>query len=298
MKATAQSSPGAGQVTDPDATKKTMADSANTQAAGDEEPSDARLDSTYGYYFELSSAKNVGDFKRRIENIVKRLGFGDYAFVRLATTVDSRELISITRDLINAYDKAGLYEYDLVQKHAAEQTQAVFRSEINEHIFQAPVAYGDYTRCAHEINELNKSFGYFDYYTIPIKAGNGNGNVALSLTRRGLSPTELKRRVQQCVSDLQLLCEAIDFVSTRKFADELLGREDQEGRTIKINPRPLEVLDMLANNDLNITEVAAEIGINAVTANRHLQAARKAFGVRTNHAAIKQGILNKLIEYK
>ena len=271
---------------------------AAAQAGQDTALSDARLDVEYGYYFELSSAKDVHDFKRRIENIVKRLGFGDYAFVRLATADGSRELISITADLIDAYDKAELYEYDLALMHAAEQTQAVFRSEINEYIFQAPVACGEYTRCMHEINELNKSFGYFDYYTIPIKAGNGNGNASLSLTRRGLSPTELKRRVQQCVSDLQLLCEAIDFVSTRKFANELLGREDQESRTIKINPRPLEVLDMLANNDLNITEVAARMEINTVTANRHLQAARKAFGVRTNHAAIKQGILNKLIEYK
>lgn len=298
MKATTQSSPGSGLVTDPDATKRTMADSASAQAAGDEEPSDARLDNEYGYYFELSSANDVGDFKRRIENIVKRLGFGDYAFVRLATPEGSRELISITRDLIEAYDNTGLYEYDLVLQHSIEHTQPVFRSTINEHIAQAPVAYGEYTRCMHGINELNKSFGYFDYYTVPIKAKNGNGHVALSVTRRGQSPTELKRRIQQCVSDLQLLCEAIDFVSTRKFANDLLGGEDQESRIIKINPRPLEVLDMLANNDLNITEVAAEIGINPVTANRHLQAARKAFGVRTNHAAIKQGILNKLIEYK
>lgn len=287
-----------GQTADLKETKRNTSNSANAQAFREEAPSDAKLDSEYGYYFELSSAEDVGDFKRRIENIVKRLGFGEYAFVRLATVEGSIELVSITRDLINAYEKAGLYEYDLALKHAFEHTQAMFRSEVNEHIFQAPVAYGEYTRCAHEINELNKSFGYFDYYTIPIKARNGNGNVAFSVTRRGQSPTELKRRVQQCVSDLQLLCEAIDFVSTRKFAKDLLGREDQESRVIKINPRPLEVLDMLANNDLNITEVAARMGINTVTANRHLQAARKAFGVRTNHAAIKQGILNKLIEYK
>ena len=275
-----------------------MSSSSNVQATQGVTASDARLDSEYGYYFELSSAKDVGDFKRRIENIVKRLGFGDYAFVRLASVEDSRELISITPDLIDSYDKAGLYEYDLILQHSIERTQPVFRSTINEHIFQAPFSYGEYTRCMHEADELNKSFGYFDFYNTPVEASNGDGHVVLAVTQKGLSPTALKRKVQRCVSDLQLLCEAIDFVSTRKFADKLIAQEKQGRQGIKINRRPLEILDMLANNDLNITEVAARMGINVVTANRHLQAARKAFGVKTNHAAIKQGILNKLIKYK
>lgn len=275
-----------------------MSNAVAVRAAQDTAPSDAALDSEYGYYFELSSAKDVSDFKRRIENIIKRLGFGDYGFVRLASVEHSRELISITPDLIRAYDKAGLYQYDLTLVQAMEQTTPIFRSQINEHVFQASFTYGEYTRCMREANNLNKSFGYYDYYNVPIKARNGNGHVVLSVTCRGLSPTGLKRKVQRCISDLQLLCEAIDFVSTNKFADDLLGLEGQERRTIKINSRPLEVLNMLANSDLNITEVAARMGINTVTANRHLQAARKAFGVKTNHAAIRQGILNKLIQYK
>ncbi len=288
----------AGQAADLKETKRNMSGSATTQPVRDEGPSDAMLSSEYGYYFELSSATDVGDFKRRIDNIVKRLGFGDYAFVRLASVEDSRELISITPDLITTYDAAGLWEYDLALKHSIDDTRPIFRSAINEHVFQSPVELGEYSRCMHEANELNKSFGYYDFYNTPIEARNGNGHVVLAVTLKGLSPTVLKRKVQQCMSDLQLLCEAIDFVSTRKFADELLGREDQESRIIKINSRPLEVLDMLANKDLNITEVAAEMGISKNTANRHLHAARKAFGVRTNYAAIKKSILNRLIEYK
>ena len=260
--------------------------------------SDAELDNEYGYYFELSSSKDLYDFKRRIENIVRRLGFGEYAFVRLTDYEHSRELISITHDLIDAYDRAGLYEHDPVLQHAMERTDPVFRSTMNEYIFQAPFALPDLTRCLRKSDELNRHFGYYDFYNVPIKARNGNGNVLLSVTRRGLSPTQLKRKVQQCVTDLRLLCEAIDFVATRKFPEELLPPKGREDRIIKITPRPLMVLDMLANSDLNITKVAAKLGINVVTANRHLQAARKAFGVKTNHAAIKEGIKNELIRYK
>ena len=294
-KATAHNGRVSSTISDLEGTRQNMSNSA---AATREAPSDARLDCEYGYYFELSSAKDLKDFKRRIGNIVKRLGFGDYGFVRLANVEESRELISIDDDLITSYDQSGLYEYDLVLRHAIEHTQPIFRSVVNEHVFEAPFTYEEHTRCMREAYNLNKSHGYYDFYNVPIEAGNGNGNVVLSVTRKGLSPTELKRQVRQCVSDLQLLCEAIDFVSTRKFSEELLEPNRNDGHVIKINPRPLMVLDILANNDLNITEVAKKMGINVVTANRHLQAARKAFGVKTNYAAIKQGIKNKLIVYR
>ncbi len=260
-------------------------------------PSDEHLISEYGYYVELSSARDIGEFKRKIDNAVKRLGFSEYAFVRLENTEDPGELISVTSDLTAAYYKAGLHEFDLALKHAYEHAQPVFRSTINEYIFQAPFNC-EYTRCMHEADKLNRSFGYYDFYNIPSKAMNGSGHVLLSVTHRGLPPTALKRKVRDCYSDLQLLCDAIDFVSTRKFPDELLCEKKEDAHVIAINPRPLLVLDMLANSDLNITQVAAKLGINVVTANRHLQAARKAFGVKTNHAAIRQGILHKLIEYK
>ena len=260
--------------------------------------SDDGLAAEYSYYIELSSAKDLDDFKQKIDIAVKRLGFSEYAFVRLNGSEDAEQLISVTPALVKTYFNNGLYECDLVLQHACEENiQPFFRSVINEYVFQIPYNC-DLTRCMREADKLNRSFGYFDYYNIPAKAKNGNGQVLLSVTNRGLASSALKRKVKECYADLQLLCDAIDFVSTRKFPGELLGSEMLEPRVIEINPRPLQVLDMLANNDLNITQVAEQLNINVVTANRHLQAARKAFGVKTNYAAIRQGVLNKLIEYK
>lgn len=259
--------------------------------------SDASLEAEYGYYVELSSARDVGDLRRKIDAAVKRLGFSDYAFVRLANLEDSGELNSFVPGLVNAYYGGGLYEYDLALRHAKAQTTPVFRSMIDEYVSKANFDC-EHTRCMHEARKLNKSFGYYDCYNVPSKAMNGNGHVQLSIAQRGILPVDFKKNVRECYMDLELLCEAIDFVSTRKFPGQLLGPEKQEARVVSINPRPLLVLDMLANNDLNITQVADELGINVVTANRHLQAVRKAFGVKTNYAAIRQAILNKLIEYK
>ena len=296
-KATAQSDPHSAQMADLGHGTADLCGSTAAPSSLDDNLSEPNLEAAYGYYLELSSAKDVGEFRQKIDAVINRLGFSEYAFVRLASLEDSEELISVTPDLIDAYYKEGFHEYDLALRYANEHARPVFRSTINEYVFQAPFNC-DHTRCMREIDELNKSFGYYDFYNIPAKAKNGNGHVLLSVTRRGLTPVQLKCKVEECYSDLQLLCDAIDFVSIRKFPGELLGGEKQKARIITINPRPLLVLDMLANNDLNITQVAEKLGINVVTANRHLQVVRKAFGVKTNYAAIRQAILNKLIEYK
>ncbi len=296
-KATARNDQSSSNVANLEDRLRNKSNSAAMETEFDLEMSELALTTEYGYYVELSAAKDVGDFKRRIDNAIKRLGFSDFAFVRLAAAEDSGELITVNPALMDAYYKAGLYENDMAIQHAAQDVQHFFRSTINEYVFQIPFTC-DLTRSMRQTDELNRSFGYYDYYNVPSKAKNGNGNVVLSVTRRGMMPAALKRKVKDCYSDLQLLCDAIDYISMTKFPDDLLGPDDQQPREVKINPRPLLVLDMLANRDLNITEVAGELGINVVTANRHLQAARKAFGVRTNHAAIKQGVLNKLIKYK
>lgn len=255
------------------------------------------METEYGYFVQLSSAKDVGEFTQKVDDAVKRLGFSEYAFVRLNDVKDLRELITVAPALIDAYRNGGLYEYDLGIQYANNNVRPVFRSTINEYVFKTPFDF-DHKHCMREIDELNRSLGYYDFYNIPAKAFNGNGQVQLTVTQRGLTPIYLKDKVKKCVTDLELLCRAIDVVSTRKFHRDLLEEENREARAIAINPRPLLVLDMLANSDMNITQVASTLGINVVTANRHLHAARRAFGVKTNYAAIRQAILNKLIVFK
>ena len=263
-----------------------------------DEVTDDSLTAEYSFYVELSSAKDVKDFKRKIGTAVKRLGFSEYAFIRLNGLVDAELLISVDPTLVTTYFNHGLHEADLVLQHACEDNiQPFFRSVVNEHVFQIPCSC-PLTRCMRAADKLNRTYGYYDYYNIPAKAKNGLGQVLFSVTERGAAPSVLKRKVKEHYVDLQLLGDAIDFVSTRKFPGELLGDEQLQPHAIKINPRPLEVLEMLANHDLNATQVAERLDITVVTANRHLQAARKAFGVRTTYAALKQAFLNKLIVYK
>ena len=154
------------------------------------------------------------------------------------------------------------------------------------------------TRMMRAINKLNRSHGYYDFYNSFANAKNGNGNVMLSVTNRGCNSVRLREIVKGSESTLQVLCEAIDFVASRKFSEALLGTNFESTTNIAINPRPLKVLDALANNDFNISQVAEHLCISTVTANKHLETARRAFGAKTNYYAIKQAILNGLIDYK
>ena len=249
----------------------------------------------YGYYTDFSGAKNVYDFNQKIDAEVKKLGLSNYWFVRLESLEsDNRQaLCTVPPELMRLYFKQQHHENDPILKCKKSH----YRSTIYEEALDISFSC-EHTQSAHEVKKLLNQFGYYDSYTITSAATNNNGYVQFSVFDRGAPPFEFQQTIRKCRMDLELLCEAIDFVSTRKFHDELLAGEKQKEDVVTINSRPLEVLDMLANNDINITQVARELDINVVTANRHLQAVRKAFDVRTNHAAIRKAIKQKLIEYK
>ena len=252
----------------------------------------------FGYYAELSAMTNVLDFKSKILGIVQNLGFSDFAFMRIhCGDIDSRLLLTTPSDMLATYFGENFMKYDMILPYAEQKLNPVYYSQLysysNESLYQ-----NETTHAMKAIYDLSKSYGFYDFYNIPMKARNGEGNVLFSVTVRGASPTDLKQKVDACHMALTLLCEAIDFVVTHKFADDLIGEKMSRPLDISINPRPLRVLKTLANNDFNIMQVADHLNISAVTANKHLETARKALGVRTNYSAIKKAILNGLFEYE
>lgn len=251
----------------------------------------------FGYYADLSSANSVGEFKNKIHSIVQGFGFSDFSFVRMhCGDIDSKLLVTGSEEMLSAYFDQNFMKYDMILPYTEQSLEPIFLSEIRDYVSKSPFQ-NETTRGMKSIYELNKSYGFHDYYNIPVKALNGEGNVLFSVTIRGYSPTEIKRAVDKSKVALLLLCEAIDFVVTQKFSEDLIGERVAAPEGIAINPRPLRVLQALANNDFNIMQVAEHLNISAVTANKHLETARKALGVRTNYAAIKKAILNGLINY-
>lgn len=253
----------------------------------------------FGYYAELSASKDERDFTRRIDTLISRLGFSHYALVWLESSddIDSPLLVTIPRDLRESYYSGGLYEHDLIISYGKSAECSIYHSKVHDYIARSPVEI-DMTLTMKDISQLNKHHGFYDYYNVTAKSNKNDGNVMLSVAIKGKSPFEFKAITHELDSTLRLLCEAIDYVAVNKFPNTFLGKRPIGKRAISINPKPLRVLDTLANNDLNVSQVADKLCISVVTANKHLETARKAFGARTTHAAIRRAVMNGLIDYQ
>ncbi len=252
----------------------------------------------FGYYAELSEAKDINEFEEKVHASIKVLGFDEFSFFRAdGANGDPQKLVTISPDMLRNYYLEEFYRYDLILSYINVNNSPIYQSALHDYVRKAPFEI-EMTRLMKAIYALNKSYGYYDYYNCFSKATNGSGNVMLSVTKRGFTPFKLKELVAGHESTLQILCEAIDYVASRKFPDTLLGSSRVDTANIAINPRPLRVLDTLANNDFNISQVAEHLSISTVTANKHLETARRALGAKTNYYAIKQAILNGLIDYK
>lgn len=241
----------------------------------------------FGYYAQLSESVDVNEFKQKIDKFIRALGFDEFSYFRSGgANEDPQDLVTISQDMLKNYYMEEFYKYDLILNYINVNVSPIYQSALHGYVDNAPFEI-EMTRLMKAIYALNKSYGYYDYYNCVTKAKNGNGNVMLSVTTRGYTPVQLKELVSGSESTLQVLCEAIDFVASRKFSETLLGSSDENETNITINPRPLMVLDVLANNDFNITQVAEYLSISTVTANKHLETARR----RVNCHCSEDGLL-------
>jgi hypothetical protein len=252
----------------------------------------------FGYYAQLSEARDIKEFEAKISGAINALGFDEFSYCWSANNKpDTGRLINISPHLLKDYFAEQFFEQDLILPYANASTKPIYQSTLHDYAANAPFET-KMTRMMRAINNLNRCHGYYDFYNSFAKAKNRNGNVMLSVTNRGCSTVRLKELVKGSESTLQVLCEAIDFVASQKFSEFLLGVSIENTANIAINPRPLKVLDALANNDFNISQVADHLCISTVTANKHLETARRAFGAKTNYYAIKQAVLNGLIDFR
>lgn len=250
----------------------------------------------FGCYDRICATSYFDEFKQSVRNEVNNLGFSDYSFVRLEAcdSLESQSLVTLPQELLDRYYEKGLYKHDAILEYAENSERPIFRSVLDKYIAQAPYVNA-MTRATQAICELSKSYGYSDFYIIPVHGIGGRGRVILSIADQGCDQAEFKSKVESCKSLLLLLCESIDWATVHNFPDLFLAAEND---SVVINPKPLLVLSTLANNDLNISQVADRLNISVVTANKHLETVRRSLAVRTNYAAIKKAVVKGLINYK
>ena len=246
---------------------------------------------------ELSPARNLNDLEQRVLSIVIELGFSDFIFIRLQRSWQESSkyglLCSVPEEYMRVYHEEKMHAHDLMIPYAKTNTQPIFASQIYGYLDKAPFDI-ELTQKNRVLSQLNKRFGFFDQYFIPLKSFNGHGNVQLSILNKGVNPVEFQADIMITTSVLRLLCKAIDSITSTRFRTSFIGKQDHR---VTLRPKQLAVLTMLANNDLTISELANMMCISPITAHQHIAAARKALGVSTNIAAIKKLIGLGLLEF-
>jgi DNA-binding CsgD family transcriptional regulator len=254
-------------------------------------PREMNREIQFGYFAELNAARHEDELKAKVLDIVNRLGFSDYSVVNLDCIHEAQyPLNSLPTPLIRSYYEKRLYTEDMILQRAIDNTDPFLSSLIHEHVDSAPYN-SDMTRKMTAIYELNKSFGYYDCYHVPYKTQ--NINLLLSVVARGVSPVDFQNLIKESKQSLLLLTDAIVFMLSNRFSKLLPIRAED----LTINPKPLRVLNTLANSDLTIEQVAQKLCISVVTANQHLKTVRTKLGVRSNYASIRRCILTGIIKF-
>ena len=142
-------------------------DSGSRPNTKDDEPSDLGEAAHNPYIAELSSAKDVSELNRKILNIVQRLGFSDFMVVRYLQSEFPGALHSMPDEWVTTYCEQNFPEHDLALQQAKYSLRPFFRSTLIEYLNEHPFDF-DHTHWMREIEKVNRKFGFFDFYYVPI----------------------------------------------------------------------------------------------------------------------------------
>jgi hypothetical protein len=244
---------------------------------------------------ELSKARDLPELMHKILAFITQLGFTDFSFGRMASKNPSAAMVLKTTPgtITDHYRHGNVWQHDLMLQHAAVCQDPIFQSAIDDYVAKAPFKT-EGILSNRETRALVRSYGFHDYYAVPLKSTNGNGNVLLATTARGMPSSRFHELVATNKEAFAILGRAIDYIGVKRFPELFL--DDSESREILITPRPLLLLNTMAKENLTLNDAAQKLSMSRSTANKHIAAAREAFGAKTNAAAVYRAMQEGFIE--
>jgi DNA-binding NarL/FixJ family response regulator len=109
-----------------------------------------------------------------------------------------------------------------------------------------------------------------------------------------MKSSHFQRQIAKHEQDLNQLAQAIDYVGTRKFPESFLN--SKENSQITVTPKPLQLLNTLAKDNITLKNAASQLSISLDTANKHIANIKRALGANTQAAAVYRAIKEELIE--
>ena len=228
---------------------------------------------------------------------INDLGFSDYAILRSASAVGNGMtdiLTTLPDKYIQEYQATWQANQDPFAAYAVQNTAPALYSDIKDSLSALPFKVSDLNK-VEAVQELYKRYDIDDVLLLPMDVTR-SGNVTFMLVMKREATLEAMHMLAEIqMPQLQVMASIIAAAMGERF----LGVPFRCKSAVKpfVNSKPLRVLMTLANNDFNISQVANNLHISVVTANKHLEYVRKTFGVKTNYAAIKRALREGYIEY-
>lgn len=246
-------------------------------------------------HVDLAKSKDLREFIQKVSRRVRSFGISDWSFVRMQQMRQPElSLWTTPAKIPQYYADEEIWQHDLMLQYAVDNTRPIYQSVIDTYIDTAPFETITIKK-NRQIQAFVKSIGFLDYYNVPMRSANGNGNVLLSVTTQFMDAIDFRRCVEKVKIKLEALCRAIDSVGMSRFPESFL--DSGESTDIHMAAKPLRLLRLIGNEDLTLTQAAEKMNVSLKTANKHIATARSVLGARTTQGAVvkawKLGLLGE-----
>jgi len=245
------------------------------------------------YLWESSNQRQM--FKKLDEEI-RALGFSQFGFLLLRSKYDAEDFVwSYPARDRSFYTIDRLYERDLLLEGILKNKNNI--TEYTQSMVEAQLQMGGLDEEVHETNieiiSSIKQFAINDYYDIAVPLLEG-GKAVLSVAARYAPAKEFRLLAEKHRAKLAVITQCACHVGSTKFKVSL----DQGNPALRPNSLNLQILDCLANEDLQLGEIASYLGISDSQVNKKLAEIKKVLGVRNTTFAVTQALRRGLIHYR
>lgn len=238
-------------------------------------------------------------FKNGHEILVKSFGFCNYAYILCRNSEDVLKNVwaypEVSRDL---YVTERLSRYDIMLNHVMRSEQGILQGDIVRQCSLLSFQH-DIFHFNTQIYEMVRSLGMLDYYNFGFNPAcsienRGFGRAVLSIGAVGMSEPEFHTRIKKYEYRLQLFGRIFDYVGYYRN----YGFTFQNPIFDALRGTPRRVLDVLANKNINVTQVAKELKLSQRTVAQALDDARTELDVPTNIRAVVEAVKRGIISLR
>lgn len=242
-------------------------------------------------YRYLNAAPDIENLVFRAQHLLKKIDITDFAHLNCNSIADGLDPFgSHDQHVTEQYVKEGFHQDDLATRHLLTNETPIFRSTICKYVESAPFDNEIFRR--HKLStKFMHSHGLIDVYNFILKTN--DGRVLFSVYSNMCEPEKFQKIVNANIKQIHALGDMIDKVGNKKFRKKFHNPKCRP--YIPIPPRPLQLLETLAQKDLTLNEAAEVLNISISTANQHIAAAKKSLNAHTTHglvlAAQREGLI-------